>query len=1400
MQQKVVPIAIVGAACRFPGAPDLESFWRLMAEGRDAVSTLPEDRFSQRRFHHPRKGEPGRAYTFAAGHLGDVAGFDARAFGLSPREVAEADPQQRLLLEVAAEAIEDSGLPASSLAGRPVGVWIGGSSTDYAELRLSDPSGADRYFMTGNTLSILANRLTNVFDLRGPAQTVDTACSSALVALHHALRALAHGDAEMALVGGVQLLLSPYAFMGFSRASMLSPTGRCRAFDAAADGYVRAEGAGMVLLKPLDRALADGDRVRAVLLASGVNSAGRTIGLSLPSGEAQAELMARVMREAGVEPEQFGYFEAHGTGTQAGDPIETWAIGEAIAKRRRAPLPVGSVKTNIGHTEPASGMAGLLKAMLVLERRSIPPSLHFSAPNPNIPFDRLNLRVPVTEEPLRLGGRPARRRGDPAPVVGVNSFGFGGTNASVILAAAPVEAEAPEAGQAAPAAAPAVPLPPLLLSARSPAALRLLARRWQERLAETPDGDLPALLRGAARHRDLQPQRLALRGRTAAELAAALADWTEGRDNPAATEGQAPPPAIASAPGAPAIPAGGLAFVFSGNGSQFPGMAREALAASPALRAGLEEADAALAPLLGWSPAARLAEGGSEAEVAGTDIAQPLLFAIQAALLRALAGEGLSPALVFGHSVGEAAAALAAGILDMDQAARLVVARSAAQHRTRGQGRMAALALPPEEAAPLLAEAGPGLEIAARNAPRAVTVAGPAGAIARLAELAKAQRASCVPLDLDYAFHSAAMEPVREALLGALGTMAPRPGAIPFISTVTGAPMPGGAADAEYWWRNLRAPVRFAEATAAALGQGARLFLEIGPNPVLQSYLREGARAAGLTAGVIVSLSRRDRPEAFPGGDPIPAIADRATTRGADPRGGMLFQGPARRDLPLTPFARERHWLGMTAESEHLHDAPRDHPLLGERRDPEPRLWSREFDTLLEPWLADHRLGGEPVLPGAAMLEMALAAAALRFPEAPALEVATFQILRPLPLSDSEARQVRLRLADDGIVTLESRRRLAETAWTLHARGRLGEAGEAALPDTPALALAAPDEMAGAEITAFAARLGLDYGPAFRPLVSVAAEDGQAVLRLALPEAAPPDEGFHLHPVRLDGALQGLIGLLAPQFPARADALPEGEALVPVRFERLVFRRDAAPAESAELRLSSLGERSAEATLLLRDAAGQAVAFAQGVTLQRLRLTRGEEAPLRAFRLEDVPVADPSLPPPEPALAAALAAALRADERLDLSESALLLEGWAAALAQRALSVPPATGSFAPSAPATPWRAGCGRPWRRTGWPAMTAPAGACCRRRRCLRPRRSGSPSWPNSPPWRMTSHGSLWRRNTCRTASPAMFPPCRWPRPTSPAARTAWPRPRLPRPPRWPPPGPPTGRCACSTSAAPR
>ncbi|HWX47822.1 MAG TPA: SDR family NAD(P)-dependent oxidoreductase [Roseomonas sp.] len=1267
-------VAIVGAACRLPGAESLEGLWALLARGGDAVGTLPADRFTQAAFFHPRKSEPGRSYSFAAGHLGEIGGFDAAAFGLSPREAAEMDPQQRLLLEVAAEALEDAGWPASQLAGRPVGVWVGGSSTDYAELRLGDASGADRYFMTGNTLSILANRLTNVFDLRGPGQTVDTACSSSLVALDAAVAALRAGRVEAALVGGVQLLLSPFAFTGFSRAGMLSARGRCQAFDAAADGYVRGEGAGVVVLKPLSAALAAGDQVRGLILATGTNAAGRTIGLSLPNREAQAGLIGRVLAEAGVAPEDFAYFEAHGTGTQVGDPAECWAIGTALGRHRAAPLPVGSIKTNIGHLEPASGIAGLLKAMLVLERGVLPPNLHFNTPNANIDFAGLNIRIPTALEPVAL---------PPGAVAGVNSFGFGGTNATALLAAPPPAPPAePERGEA--------PLPPLVLTARSAAGLKALAGAWQARLAERPA--TPALLRGAVRHRDLHPHRLWLRG-DAETLPARLGAWLAGERPEGVTQALARPGA-----------GGPLAFVFSGNGAQFAGMAREAMAHNAAFRAAVEQADAALAPLTGWSGTAVLAGGVSAEQLAGTDMAQPLLFLVQCGVLAALAEHGLRPDFCLGHSVGEVAAAHAAGILDIGQAARLVVARSRAQHRQRGIGRMAAIGAAAEAVAPLLAacpvdEADWRPEIAAYNAPESVTVAGPEAAIDWLVTEAKARRWPALRLDLDYAFHSAAMEPVRELLAADLAGLAPAESSLGFLSSVTGTRLGGTALDAGYWWRNLRAPVRFQAAAQAAAIAGARLFVEIGPHPVLQAYLRDSLRAAELEAPVLPSLSRRDA-----AGDPFPALADRIFAQGADPRGAPAFAGPAVwRGLPPTPFDRQRHWFASTAESSRLTDPLQDHPLLGFRQGNEGLRWSRLLDTTLEPWLADHRLGGEPVLPAAAMLDMALAVAAHRFPEAPALELREFQILRPLPLAADSARELRCTLEpESNLLLLESRPRLSAEGWTLHARGQLAAATLAALPEAappaePGMALT------GAEALAAARRFQLDYGPAFQALQAVRrSADGQAAeVALALPEAAPPDDaGWLLHPVRLDAALQGMVALLG------AEAAEDGSAVVPVRFGRLVLRRGAPVPVQGALRLLCRGERSGQYSLALQDGGGRTVAWLEDGWMQRIPLgpRRGLEEAL--FRVAPQPaLAPPAGDEPLVDLDAALRSALAEDAEQDLSETALLLEGYVAASAHAALRVRADAAGLLPLPGLTPYALGLLRALAEDGL-AEPGPAG----------------------------------------------------------------------------------------------
>ncbi|WP_376095198.1 beta-ketoacyl synthase N-terminal-like domain-containing protein [Roseomonas sp. CCTCC AB2023176] len=1310
------PVAVVGAACRLPGAPDLDAYWDLLRDGRDAVSVLPAERFSQAWFQHPRKGEPGRSYTFAAGHLGDVSLFDARHFGMSPREAAEADPQQRILLEVVAGAFDDSGWPHASLAGREVAVFVGGSSTDYGELRLSDPSGADRYFMTGNTLSILANRITNAFDLRGMAQTVDTACSSALVALSLAVDALRAGRAEAAVVAGVQLLLSPYAFAGFSKASMLSPTGRCRPFSAEADGYVRAEGAGAVILKPLDAALRDGDAVRGVILAAGVNAVGRSIGLSLPNPRAQAALMRRVASEAGVTPERLGYFEAHGTGTAVGDPVEATAIGAVFGAGREAPLPIGSAKSNVGHLEPASGMAGLIKALLVLENGVVPPSIHCERPNPRIDFAALNLRVATESEPLAKG----------ASVVGVNSFGFGGTNASVLLGRAP---RAPRRRL------PAGPgMPPLVISASSAEALASLAGDWAGRLRAMPARAVPVLLRGNARHRDLLPHRIVARGADGASLAAAVE---------AAATGHA---------GA----RGGVAFAFSGNGSQYPGMAREALR-NPAFRAGVEAVDAHLAPRLGWSVLRALEEGLTAEALVATEVAQPALFAVQAGIVAALEAEGLRPDIVYGHSVGEAATALAAGILDAEAASRLVVARSAVQARTRGRGRMAALNLPAEEALPLLAECGPGLEVAAHNAPRAVTIAGPAAAIRRLVAAAEGRRLVCIELDLDYAFHSAAMEAVREDLLAALDGLPHAAARVPIVSSVTGELLP--SADASYWWRNLREPVRFAEAALAAAPQ-AGIVVEIGPSAILQSYLRETLRGGEAASVILPSLSKRD-----PAGDPIPAVADRLILAGADPRSGAAFAGPALpRGLPPTAFHRVRHWLPVTPEAARLHDPVLDHPLLGFRRDAEGDLrhaptWRRMVDTALLPWLADHRLGGEAVMPAAGMVEMALAAAAHRFPDAPALEVSAFQILRPLPVpAEAPATETRCRLADDGTFRIEARRRLSGEGWTLHARGLVRSA-------TPAALGAVPTGVAGkgfigegfvedgivpaAEVLAIAARAGLDYGPAFRGLGEVSVgRGGEAVATLLLPEAAPPDAGFHIHPVRLDAALQALLALVVGGI-GRGEAWPPGEAPVPTRFERLVLRRGAGPAVSARLRVThgmgtAGGEapRGAEATITLLDAGGRVAATVEGAWFTRARVARREEERPAVFRLEDVPAVDPSLPRPRRRWRRRSRRPRRAMTR---STSPRPRCSWKVSRRRwpRAPSPARRAGAWYPRPPMPP--ASCVG-WRRTGWPRRRARPTGCVRRATCRRPMPSGNPCSRNSRAWRATSPGWRSRRSGCR------------------------------------------------------
>ncbi|MBB2156309.1 SDR family NAD(P)-dependent oxidoreductase [Gluconacetobacter diazotrophicus] len=1158
------PIAIIGASCRLPGATDLEGLWHLLDEERESVRPLPGDRFPLRDFWHPRRGEAGKFYATHAATLDNVELFDAAFFGISAREARQIDPQQRLLLELAWEALEDAGTTSERIA--TAGVYIGASGLEYANQRLTDPANGDAYFMPGNTLSIFANRISHALGLRGPSMTVDTACSSSLFALHSACEDLRAGRIDAALVGGVSMLLSPYPFIGFCAAGMLSPKGRCHSFSADADGYVRGEGGAMVLLKPLSAAQRDGDDIRAVILRTAVNADGRTPGLTFPSAKAQAALLRDIYDQAGISPDRLAFVEAHGTGTPAGDPVETKALGSVLGQARATPLPIGSVKTNVGHLEPASGLVSLLKAMLALQKRRLPASLHCENPSPAIPFADLNLDVVTKARPL----------GEGELIAGVNNFGFGGANAHAILATAPAGAADQAARPSAPEAAPGRAVP-LLLSARSEAGLRDLARIWSARSWSDAD------LRGVATRRAHLPYRLGVPGGNAADMRASLATWVDSRVHPDVVTGQA-------------LAQGRTVFVFSGNGTQFSGMGQELLEISAPFAAGIAEADAALRPHLGWSVLETMRSGDWSAEPA--DIAQPMLFAFQIGVLRGLERQGVRADIAIGHSVGEIAAAFYAGMLDMEEAARIVVLRSRHQAAAPGGG-MAALHGDLEEATRLLKQAAPELEIAAFNAPNALAVAGDLDALDRL-EAANAGTALQIHrLKVGYAYHSSRMDPISTPLVQDLGAITARLPERVLISTVTGQPVTA-TFDAEYWWRNVRAPVLFAESVRQAAAQGGAIFIEISPRPVLQHYLREILRDSDVQFRAIPAVPARVTT------DPFPRAALACFAAGGDILSASCFTGPAQvRGLPGVQWQRERHWYTPTEDaSVVLCDQQNTHPLLGARGKADPNEWIAHLDGAVQPWLADHKVGDTIVLAAACMIEFAFTAARAAWPAAQVLELRDFQIMRPIIIEPAQLREIRVRLAADGTITLDSRPRLAHAVWTRHATTR---AGVAPVPPA-ALPPAATDSMlAGDALYATARAAGLAYGPAFQRVAATSMAEGRVEVTLT---GHAPMAGLTLDPTALDGTFQGLVGLAVNHAGAGTEST---DAPLPRKFGVIRLDLTAAEPVRGQATVTTSGPRETEADIVMLDGDGRAVLSATACWFTRMPGERPTPVAERSF-------------------------------------------------------------------------------------------------------------------------------------------------------------------------------------------
>jgi phthiocerol/phenolphthiocerol synthesis type-I polyketide synthase C len=1256
------PVAVIGFSFRMPGGTD-EALWQALLAGRDLVTSVESGRWSQDTLLHPNKTEPGTSYTFAAGSIGDIAGFDAAFFGISPREAEQMDPQQRVLLEMAWETFEQAGIPPSSMRGSRCGVYVGLSSVDYAYRRADDLGAIDATTMTGNAGSIAANRLSYVFDLHGPSMTIDTACSSSLVAFHQACQSIRSQETDAALVAGISLHLHPYGFIGFSKASMLSRQGRCRVFDAGADGYVRSEGGGVVLLKPLSRALADGNRILAVVAGTGVNSDGRKAGLTVPSHEAQAELLREVYARAGIAPEDIDYFEAHGTGTAVGDPLEARAIGEAIGRHRppENPLPIGSIKGNIGHLEAAAGMAGLFKALHVLRDRRVPANLHVRTVNPHIDVHAWNL-APVTE-PLDLG--------DERLVVGVSGFGFGGTNAHAVLTSYQNEEQA-AGGRSVLPETHGLPIPPLLLSARSPQALRDVSRDMAQHLRAREDQSEYDIAYSAAYHRDVYPHRLAASGVDRHTLAHALEQFGITGAAVGITLGKHRPEA--SAP----------AFVYSGNGSQWVGMGLQLFEDDAVFREALIEVDEAYSKRCGESILEELNAAPAANRFALTEIAQPALFAVQVALTRSLERRGVRPIAVCGHSVGEVAAAWASGALTLDQAVRVIHERSAHQSRTRGQGCMTALALGKDRTAELLAELdlGERLTLAAVNTANAVTVAGDIEAMTLLENALAQRRIVCQRLALDYAFHSPAMDPIRADLVQALSGLEMRAAALPMYSSVTGDRVGPNAIDAAYWWRNVRERVNFEAAIRAMIDAGVNTFVEIGPRAVLAGYLAEITKPLGAAALVLPSLTRKDC-----GGARLAELATQLELGGGLRDRTRQFPAPGRYvDLPHYPWQRERHWQSSTSESQGRLTRRIVHPLLGYALAGETLHWENQLDLAKLPVYADHVVGGGAVLPASGFVDMALAAGLERRRlEQRTLDgaqvIEDLEIVAPLLLESDLSRTVRLRLhAVDGRFTIVSRERLHDDPWRTHATGRLVEdclAGSA----TPMSAIPArPPDVPAETHYEFARSLGLHYGPAFRSVASAWYRREGVLGTIATPaEIAAETGGALLHPAYLDGAFQLLADLALREQrdnPRRAD-LP---AFLPVRIARLELLQPHARVTAAlatPVESSSRSRRSMRADFTLYDAFDAPVAHVHGVRFRAVAIHAGaaQRAHWIATRAVPMPRRDSFRAVALPAvgeLASHCAARLHTPERLAArrrfsQEFEPLLDALCAAFAARGL-------------------------------------------------------------------------------------------------------------------------------------
>ena len=1181
-------IAIIGVGCRFPGgANNPDAFWQNLRGGMDAIREVPAARWNVDDYFDADPDVPGKMNTRFGGFVDDIDQFDARFFGISPREASRMDPQHRLLLETVWHTLENACQPVSRLKGTPTGVFVGISANDYVRVlsRVGDDSQIDAYLGTGNALSMASGRIAHLLGLHGPTLSVDTACSSSLVAVHLACESLRKGECDTALAGGVNAILTPEVNVSLSKARMLAPDGHCKTFDASADGYGRGEGCGMVALKRLSDAQRDGDNVIAVIRGTAVNHDGRSSGLTVPNAAAQEALLEQCLAAARLSPAEIDYVEAHGTGTPLGDPIEVQTLGAVLGRNRDAshPLLIGTVKTNIGHLESAAGVAGLIKTALALHHGEIPASLHFKQPNPYIPWLHLPIEVVTERRAWPNSGRPHR--------AGVSSFGFSGTNAHAILE------EAPPAARSQPS-----PLERtrhiLCLSAKSPEALEILAEQTASLIESAPLDNLASICHTSNAGRAALSRRLAVVGADGTEMAARLRLTAA---NSTDVQGRRPR----------------LAFLFSGQGSQYPGMGRELFDTHPGFRESILECERILGRRL-TLPLTSLLWGEEAAEnrlLEQTENTQPALFALQYALGRLWQEWGVQPRWALGHSVGEYAAACLAGVFSLEDGLELISARGRLMQERCAPGAMAALNCDATTAEAAIGDRKNTVSIAALNGPRKTAIAGAPEALADVLRTLELQGVKSQRLDVSHAFHSPLMEPMLDEFAAVARRVRFGRAHWTLVSSLTGrATDPDEMATADYWVRAVRQPVAF-EAATRSLGElGANVFVEIGPKPVL----------LGMGSQILTGDGYQWLPSLRPrvGNWDQLLEALRALFLGGLDINWKGFDAPYSRiwtALPSYPFERQRFWADPAPAMAHVpaalappatreREAEPGHPLLGRPlRSPAlpGTVYENRFSQAAPPFLNDHRIYSMIVVPGASHMSMVCSAAAEIDPEA-GVEISDVSFQEVLVVPDDEVRLVQLvvkpQVAGSFDFEVHSSAESAET-WLLHAAGhatitRSSDSSQgsptAEPPEINRVIERCSEELNGRLWYQLMGRQGIQLGDQFQWIERVWRRDGEALGVLRSPQLGDAAAHYVIHPGLLDSCFQMMGATLSTKE-------LEASAYIPISIERLHLRRrpDSMLYAHVKLRGRAQGADTKIADLVVFDQSKQVVAEIAGLRIHR---------------------------------------------------------------------------------------------------------------------------------------------------------------------------------------------------------